>query len=115
MFLGFLCCVVTSLNLGLGATRALDIRLYRGECLALGYIAGSALTSTLTLAMGLAGFVHVSTFAAIGALSLLGLWLQRGWFMSLSRAPQSNAPIAWRILRTVQGLRIRWMTKQGFR
>jgi hypothetical protein len=98
VFLGFLCCVVTSLNLGLGATRALDIRLYRGECLALGYIAGSALTSTLTLAMGLAGFVHVSIFAAIGALSLLGLWLQRSWFMSLSPGPRSSAPMPWRIL-----------------
>jgi dolichyl-phosphate-mannose-protein mannosyltransferase len=98
VFLGFLCCVVTSFNLGLAATRVLNIRLYRGECLALGYIAGSALTSTLTFAIGLAGFVHAATFAAIGAISLLGLWLQRAWLMSLSRAPQSNTPVAWRIL-----------------
>ena len=88
---------MTSLNLGLGATRALDIRLYRGECLALGYIAGSALTSTLTLAMGLAGFVHVSD-AAIGAALAAGSLAAARLVYEFSRAPQSNTPMPWRIL-----------------
>jgi hypothetical protein len=98
VFAGFLCCVVTSLNLGFLAARVLDIRLDRGESLALGYILGSALTSTLTLAIGLAGFVHSTVFAVIGVLSLLGLWLQRGWFDGLGSRPGSSAPVAWRIL-----------------
>src|SRR5271170_7198867 len=90
---GFCCCALTSLSLGLTALRALKCDLEKSEALALGYLVGSAITSTLTLALGLWGAITELTFVAIAVLSLWLLWQQRRWFAGLTST--SMAPVSW--------------------
>lgn len=89
---GFFCCALTSLSFGLTALRALKCDLEKCESLALGYVAGSAITSTLTLALGLLGAITGLTFAAVTALSLLLMWRQRKWFAGLASTSIRSVP-----------------------
>ena len=89
---GFFCCAVTSLSLGLTALRALRCNLEKSESLALGYIIGAAITSTLTLALGLLGAATGRILGALTLLSLLLLWQQRKWFAGLATTSGRSAP-----------------------
>ena len=80
---GFLACAVTSLAPG--------ITLLRG--LGLGYVAGSALTGTLTLAISLRRIAWEGVFLAIaGGLHIL-LWRPRPWWSALKPTPLSTIPL----------------------
>ena len=83
ILLGFLCCAVTSLSFGLATLRVLRCDLDKSESLALGYVVGSAITSTLTLLLGLLGAIRELTFIVVTVLSLLLLFQQRKWFRGL--------------------------------
>jgi hypothetical protein len=76
---GFICCVVTSLALGVTAVRLLRIDLGKAETLALGYVIGSAVTSTLVLGFGLSGFISKTVFVALALCSVALFWGQRAW------------------------------------
>ncbi|MGA7409082.1 MAG: hypothetical protein WBW33_01275 [Bryobacteraceae bacterium] len=93
ILLGFFCCAVTSLSLGLATLRALRCDLDKIESLALGYVVGSAITSTLTLILGLLGAISELTFVTVTVLSLLLLFEQRKWFRGL--AVTSTGSVTW--------------------
>jgi len=84
IFFGFFCCAASSLSFGITAVRMLKLPLDKGETVALGYVAGSALVSTLTLMLGLIGAIAAPVFVAIAFLSILILWKHRKWFSGLA-------------------------------
>ncbi len=92
ILLGFFCCSVTCLSGGLATLRALKCDLYQSEALALGYVVGSALVSTLTLLLGFLGAIGQLTFAVVTALSLLLLVKQWRWFRGLAKTSMSSVP-----------------------
>jgi hypothetical protein len=92
ILLGFLCSAVTSVSMGLAALRVLQCDLDKGESLALGYVIGSAITSTLTLLLGLLGAIRELTFIVATILSLLLLIQQRKWFRDLPKISISSVP-----------------------
>ena len=92
ILLGFFCCALTSLSFGLATLRTLKCNLDQGESLALGYVVGSAIASTLTLLRGLLGAISEITFIAVTVLSLLLLIQQRKWFRGLGKISLSAVP-----------------------
>jgi hypothetical protein len=92
ILLGFFCCALASLSFGLVTLRGLKCNLEQGESLALGYVVGSAITSTLTLLLGLLGAIRELTFVAVTMFSLLLLFQQRKWFRGLGKISISSVP-----------------------
>src|SRR5580700_5108605 len=95
---GFLACALTALALGLTALRLLRVELHRAEAICLGYIVGSALASTLTLAIAALWIARDSVFLAIAGGALILLWRQREWLRSLPSTPLDSIPTALRLI-----------------
>ncbi len=98
IFAGFLGCALTSLAFGLAALRALRVDLGKAEFLALGYVLGSAINSTLVLGLGLSGLIGKAVFIAIALISLVLLGLQANGLAIRRRASGGSVPWMVRIL-----------------
>jgi hypothetical protein len=98
ILLGFLACAAASLALGTAAVRVLRLPLNRLECLCLGYVLGSPLTSALTLALASLWVARKGVFLAIGVLSITLLWRQMPWFRTLKPAPLDSIPGFFKVL-----------------
>jgi hypothetical protein len=88
--------VATALALGVTALRMLRVELRRAEAICLGYIVGSALASTLTLAFAALWIARKGVFLAIAGGAAILLWRQREWLRGLPRAPLDSIPKALR-------------------
>jgi hypothetical protein len=98
ILLGFLACTVTALSLGVTLLRILRLRLNRAEAVCLGYVVGSALTSTLTLAIAVLWIAWRGVFLALAGGSLILLWSERRWWSGLKPASLLTIPRALRLL-----------------
>ncbi|MGC9951436.1 MAG: glycosyltransferase family 39 protein [Bryobacteraceae bacterium] len=92
ILLGFLACGATAVALGLTALRLLRIELRRAEAVCLGFVLGSALTSTLTLAIAALWIAREGAFLGIAAVALVLLWRQRKWLRRLPPASMDGIP-----------------------
>jgi len=98
ILLGFFCCALTSLAFGLAAVRVLKIDFCNAESIALGYVIGSTINSTLTLALGLSGAIGEPVFITLTVGSLAILWQQRKWFSSRPKVSGGRSPVGIRLL-----------------
>ena len=92
ILLGFLACAGTSLAIGLAALRALRIDGNRAECICLGYLAGSAILSTITLALALLSLAREAVFVVISLLAAVALWRLAPWLRSLKPVSLDSIP-----------------------
>lgn len=93
ILLGFLACAVTSLAIGLLALRALRLDMGRGECVCLGYVIGSAIASTLTLAIALLSSARESVFILLSLGSVLVMWRLAPWLRRLKPNRLDSIPV----------------------
>jgi hypothetical protein len=70
VFVGACACALTSLAFGLTVLKALRLRLNRLEYLCIGYILGSAIVSTCSLALALLMLARKGVYLSLAALSL---------------------------------------------
>jgi hypothetical protein len=98
ILLGFLACAVTSLASGITLVRMLRLDLRRAEAIGLGYVVGSALTSTATLVLAVLWLAWEGVFLALAAFSAIVLWRHRHWLRHLKPAVVSHIPLTLRLL-----------------
>jgi len=98
ILIGSLACVVTALALGVTALRMLRLELRRAEAICLGFVVGSALTSTLTLGIAALWTAREGVFLAIASCAAILLWRQRQWLRGLRRTRLDRIPRALRLL-----------------
>jgi len=92
ILLGFVACAATSLALGLLAIRVLRIEVCRAEGICLGYVIGSALASTLTLALAALSLAREGVFAALGLSAAFALWRRLPWVRGWKHRPTRSIP-----------------------
>ena len=90
ILLGFFACAATILALGMAAVRALRLQLSPLECICLGYAVGSPLASSLALALASLWVARKGVLLLIGVLSIILLWRQIPWFLSLKPTPTDS-------------------------
>jgi hypothetical protein len=98
ILIGFAACAATSLALGVTALRMLRIELRRAEAVCLGYVVGSALTSTLTLGIAALWIARPGVFLAIAGCAAILFWRQMGWLRALRPVALGGIPIALRLI-----------------
>jgi dolichyl-phosphate-mannose-protein mannosyltransferase len=92
ILLGFLACAISSLSLGMLTVRRLRLDLNRAECVCLGYIIGSAVTSILTLAIALLSLAYASVFIAFSLVGIAVLLWLAPWLRSLKPVHMDSIP-----------------------
>jgi hypothetical protein len=101
ILLGFLTCAGTSLALGVAAMRLLRIEMSRGGTLCLGYVLGSAITSTLTLGLAFLWMAREGVFLGIAAGAAVLLWRNARWLRTLKATSTDSIPVALGVIFAV--------------
>jgi hypothetical protein len=96
ILLGFLACAVTSLAFGLLAVRWLRMEVGRWECVCLGYVMGSAITSTLTLAIAWLAWIREAVFVSLTLAAVFVLWRLAPWWRGLKPTRIDSIPVFFR-------------------
>jgi hypothetical protein len=101
VLLGFFACAITCLAAGLLSLRALRIEANKLETVCLGYAIGSALVSTLTLAMGFLWIARKGSFMVLAGVAIVVCCGLVPWFRSLKLTPLDSVPVFFRFLFAV--------------
>jgi len=101
ILLGGLAYGATCLAAGVAALRALRVEVNRLEAACLGFAAGAAIVSTLTLGLALLFLARKGVFLGIAALALVSCAWLRPWFRGLKPASWRTIPAAFRILLSI--------------